>query len=79
MYERGDILDMSNVRAVPGTTGKPLKAPNFDECKKALVLSSCKKENGCFNYTILGDDDRVYCFKSVEQGNEKFIKHIDLF
>lgn len=75
VYEIGDVLDMTDVKAEYSHSHK---AKKFDMVKKAIVLKVIRKKNGAFNYQVLADNFSQYTFTSFEQGEEKYVDHIDL-
>ena len=73
VYEVGDLLDISKVVA------KSIKkAKGFDDAERAIILKANKQKNGMYNYDILCDTGKVCVLREEEQGEEKFIKHVDL-
>lgn len=76
VYEVGDLLDISKV--VAKSVYSVRKAKGFDDAERAIILRTNKQKNGMYNYDILCDTGKVCVLRVEEQGEEKFIKHVDL-
>lgn len=79
VYEKGDVLDISEVYAVTQAPyERSPKKRTFNYAKRAIVFDVVKTKTMGLVYKVVCENGKDYTFKTAELGDERYIKHIDL-
>ena len=73
VYEVGDVieLDRKNLRLVA-------KQRNYAESRRAMVVGVNQRVDKLFTYRLIADNGKLLTFVPSEQGEEKYVGHVDL-
>ena len=73
VYEVGDVieLDRKNLRLVA-------KQRNYAESRRAMVISVNQRVDKLFTYRLIADNGKMLNLVPSEQGEEKYVGHVDL-
>lgn len=73
VYEVGDVIELKreNLRLVA-------KQRSYAESSKAMVVDVNQRTDKMFTYRLIAENGKMLNLTPAEQGNEKFVGHIDL-
>ena len=73
VYEVGDVieLDRKNLRLVA-------KQRNYAESRRSMVVSVNQRVDKLFTYRLIADNGKMLNLVPNEQGEEKYVGHIDM-
>lgn len=73
VYEIGDVIELNgdNLKLVA-------KQRAYSESRRALIVGVNQRIDKMFTYKILAENGKVISFSPNEQGNEKYVGHIEL-
>lgn len=73
VYEIGDVIEMEqkNLRL-------EAKRRTYAESKRAVVIDVAQRIDKLFSYKMIASNGKSFTLTPEEQGNERYVGHIDL-
>ena len=73
VYEVGDVIEISGA-----DINLESKRRTIGQSTRAVVVGVQHRIDKLFSYKVIADNGKLFTLKPSEQGNEKYIGHIDL-